>query len=150
MKTVLLFLDNQVTLTSETTTKKDFPRLRNIRKILLSNIRVWERAGLWGLYELESLILTVLKMAHGIGAVTQQWYRPAPVWLLGWFWEMFQSLHNLKLLKVKEVIILIHTLFLEETSVNLFFNGFNLCDSCRVFFHKFQMSSREALSNLVR
>lgn len=63
---------------------------------------------------------------------------------------MFQSLHNLKLLKVKEVIILIHTLFLEEDSVNLFFNGFNLCDGCRVFFHKFQVSSREALYNFMR
>lgn len=63
---------------------------------------------------------------------------------------MFQSLHNLKLLKVEEVIILIHTLFLEEDSINLVFNGFNLCGGCRVFFHKFQMSSREALCNLVR
>lgn len=63
---------------------------------------------------------------------------------------MFQTLHNLKLLKVKEVIILIHTLFLEEVSFNLFFNGFNLCDGCRVFFHKFQMSSKEAPCNLVK
>lgn len=63
---------------------------------------------------------------------------------------MFQSLYNLKLLKVEEVIILIHTLFLEEESLNLAFNGFNLCGGCRVFFYKFQMSSGEALCNLVR
>lgn len=66
------------------------------------------------------------------------------------FLVCFSLCTNLKLLKVEEVIILIHTLFLEEDSVNLVFNGFNLCGGCRVFFHKFQMSSREALCNLVR
>lgn len=63
---------------------------------------------------------------------------------------MFQSLHNLKLLKVKDVFISVHILFLEEDLVNLFFNGFNLCGGCRLFLHKFQMSPREALCNLVR
>lgn len=63
---------------------------------------------------------------------------------------MFQSLCNLKLLKVEDVFISIHILFLEEGSVNLFFNGFNLCDGCRMFLHKLQMSPREAPCNLVR
>lgn len=34
--------------------------------------------------------------------------------------SIFQSLHNLKLLKVEEVFISIHILFLEEVLVNLF------------------------------
>lgn len=48
IKIVLLFLDNQVSLTSEKK-EQDFPRLRNIKRILLSNINAWERAGLRGL-----------------------------------------------------------------------------------------------------
>lgn len=52
---------------------------------------------------------------------------------------MFQSLHNLKLLKVKDVLISIHILFLEEDLVNLGFNDFNICGSCGMFLHKLQM-----------
>lgn len=64
--------------------------------------------------------------------------------------SVFQSLHNIKLLKIKDVFISIHILFLEEDLVNSVFNDFNLCGNDRMLLHKLQMSPKEALCNLVR